>query len=248
MDMNLKERFLALWKRYFNNSEPPFVIYYTDHEGTARKAPPAVAHCCLMALIAGVRKGESICMDSAAVGCSGGRRYLGFADALMPHFDYFLSCGIPAKVEGERYKKTPELVREMIPLIPQFAAPARYIVFKRFDMLKADDKPEVVVFYAPPDVLSGLFTLANFDRAGLDGVICPFSSGCGSIVLYPYLETQTAQPRAVLGLFDVSARPFIPAGALSFAAPMKKFVSMVDNMEESFLTTKSWAAIQKRIP
>lgn len=29
----------------------------------------------------------------------------------MPNFEYFLSCGIPGKLEGERYKKTPELVR-----------------------------------------------------------------------------------------------------------------------------------------
>jgi len=30
----------------------------------------------------------------------------------MPHFEYFLSCGIPGKLEGERYKKSPELVKE----------------------------------------------------------------------------------------------------------------------------------------
>jgi hypothetical protein len=78
-------------------------------------------------------------------------------------------------------------------------------------------------------------------------VIAPFGSGCASIVQYPYLETKSARPRAVIGMFDVSARPYVNKDKLSFAAPMSKFKRMVDNMEESFLITPSWARIQKRI-
>ena len=48
-------------------------------------------------------------------------------------------------------------------------------------------------------------------------------------------------------MFDVSARPFVPAGVLTFAAPMAKFARMVDNMEESFLITDSWAQVRRRI-
>jgi hypothetical protein len=48
-------------------------------------------------------------------------------------------------------------------------------------------------------------------------------------------------------MFDVSARPFVPADVLSFAVPMKKFIGMIDNMEESFLITGSWKKVQKRI-
>jgi hypothetical protein len=66
-------------------------------------------------------------------------------------------------------------------------------------------------------------------------------------VQYPYLETKAATPRAVIGMFDISARPFVPADILTFAAPLSKFTRMVDNMEESFLITPSWAKIQKRI-
>jgi hypothetical protein len=35
---------------------------------------------------------------------------------------------------------------------------------------------------------------------------------------------------------------------LTLAVPMKKFVKMVDNMEESFLITDSWQKVQQRIP
>jgi len=48
-------------------------------------------------------------------------------------------------------------------------------------------------------------------------------------------------------LFDVSARPFVPENTLTFAVPMNRFVSMVSNMEESFLATNSWREVQRRI-
>jgi hypothetical protein len=165
----------------------------------------------------------------------------------MPNFEHFLSCGIPGVLEGERYKKSPDLVKEFEKRSPTFTAPARYIVFKRWDKLQASDDPAVVIFFAPPDVLSGLFTLANFDEADLNGVYCPFCAGCGSIVKYPFIEKESTRPRAVLGMFDVSARPFVPGSTLSFAAPINKFTAMVNNMEESFLITKSWNAVKRRI-
>ena len=105
----------------------------------------------------------------------------------------------------------------------------------------------MVIFFARPDVLSGLFTLANFDVADPNGVFAPFGAGCGSIVQYPYLERSSDTPRAVIGMFDVSARPFLPEDLLSFAVPSDKFARMIDNMDESFLITPSWGKVQKRI-
>ena len=114
-------------------------------------------------------------------------------------------------------------------------------------MLKESDDPDVVVFFTSPDILSGLFTLTNFDEAEPNGVFAPFAAGCGSIVQYPYLEKESEHPRAVLGMFDVSARPFVSGDILSFSVPMNKFVNMVENMEESFLITQSWSKVVKRI-
>lgn len=130
---------------------------------------------------------------------------------------------------------------------PSFMAPARHIVFKRWDRVGEADAPHVVIFFAPPDVLSGLFTLVCFDEAEPNAVYCPFCAGCGSIVKYPFLEKDAHHPRAVLGMLDVSARPFIPGSTLSFAIPMSKFAAMINNMDESFLITKSWEAVQRRM-
>ena len=78
-------------------------------------------------------------------------------------------------------------------------------------------------------------------------MIAPFGAGCGTIAQYPYLEKDSDRPRSVIGMFDVSARPFVPRSVLSFATPASKFARMVDNMEESFLITGSWAKVQRHI-
>ena len=247
MNMNIKEKFTTLWSKYFDGAEPPLTFYYTDEEGHAELARPVSGHRCLIASLAMVRKGDSQCFDSESIGCFGGRRYLGFAQKIMPDFEYFLSCGIPGKLRGERYKKSPELVKEAMQQAPVFKAPARFIVFKRWDRLEQSDNPEVAIFFAQPDVLSGLFTLANFDEAEPNSVFVPFGAGCSTIVQYPYLEKDSRRPRGVIGLFDISARPFVPASVLTFSVPMNKFARMIDNMEESFLITDSWKKVQERI-
>ena len=55
-------------------------------------------------------------------------------------------------------------------------------MFKRWDRLTEEEQPLAVVFFAKPDVLSGLFTLANYDLAKVPGVIAPMGAGCASIL------------------------------------------------------------------
>ena len=247
MDIKMKEKFIEGWKKYFNGADLPIAFYYSHEAGNAEIVNPPSGHQCFIGVLSKVRRGTSLCFDVNSIGCGGGKRYLGFTDEIMPNFEYFLSCGIPGKLEGERYKKTPELVKEAMKKLPQLKAPAPFMIFKRWDKLEQADHPEVVIFFAPPDVLSGLFTLTNFDEAEPNGIFTPFSAGCGTIVQYPYLEKDSSRPRGVLGMFDVSARPFVPKETLSLALPMKKFQRMIENMEESFLTTLSWDKVRARI-
>lgn len=247
MDVQRRDTFVALWEQYFTGAEFPLAFFYTDREDAAERAPrPSGGHHCVIAELARIRRGQSLFFARDSLGCEGAARYFGFARELRPGFEYFLSTGIPGKMEGERYKKSPELVLEYLRQTPTFTAPAPFLVFKRWDLLEEGDEPDAVVFFAPPDVLAGLFTLANFDETE-PAIYAPFAAGCGSIVQYPFLEKAAARPRAVLGMFDVSARPCVPADCLTFAAPMAKFDRMIDNMPESFLITPSWEKVRKRI-
>jgi len=247
MDIALKEKFIRLWKKYFDAADLPLIFYYTDTPAGEELIQSSSNHRCIMVDLTKVFTGRSICFNTDSFSCFGGKRHLGFTQELMTNIEYFLSCGIPGKLEGERYKKTPELIKEFIEKAPKFEAPGKFIVFKRFDKLQEPDEPDVVIFFAPPDVLSGLFALANFDVSDPIGVICPFSAGCGTIVQYPYLEKESDCPKAVLGMFDVTARPYVSKDVLTFSIPINKFATMIDNVEQSFLITESWGKVHNRI-
>ncbi len=248
MDSEFHEYFAGRWKRYFPGAELPICCFYADKVSEEDAHESVNEHRCLICNLRRVREGMSFVYSDRLPGCAGGKRYSGFSQSLRPNFEYFLSCGIPGELEGERYKKSPDLVREYMKAHPGFKAPKRYLVFKRWDRIRRDEEPDLVIFFATPDVLSGLFTLANFDRADIHGVVTPMGSGCSSIISYPYLQAQAERPCAVLGMFDVSARPYVPQGMLTFTVPMKRFTEMVHNMDESFLTTGSWALVRERMP
>ncbi len=246
MDLEFKEYFLARWKKYFPGAELPLVFFYDENPSDVKIMSEPKGWRCFISELIRVRRGRSLAFDSSAVPCRGGKRYLGFTTELFPKFDYFLSCGLDGEIEGERFKKSPELVRQLMYDFKELPAPSRYLVFKRWDKLAENDVPEGVVFFTHADILSGLFTLANFDRPDTDGVYTPFSSGCGSIVRLIRLEATKENPRAVLGMFDVSARMSVESNLLSFGVPFGRFRQLVENMDESFLITASWDQVRKR--
>ncbi|MCF8218024.1 MAG: DUF169 domain-containing protein [Bacteroidales bacterium] len=246
MDIQIRDRLMEYWEKYFPNTELPLAFFYS----TTPEVPPAKTpsgHRCIFADINKVRKGESLAFHKDNIGCWGGQKYAGYRSGITSTFPYFLSCGIEGELEGERYKKDPELVKEMMDGFPEVKAGDKSLVFKRWDKLTENDRPEVVICYAKPDAISGLFMLANYDRPGNNNVISTMGSGCSQTILYPYLEKEKEEQKAFLGMFDPSARPFIQENLLSFATPYDRFVQMVKNMDESFLITKTWDTISNRM-
>lgn len=228
--------------------EHPLAAFYSNEKPGVGVSPKEQGHVCMFALLKRARqKGETVYFDTEHVGCFGGGYYMGFQAIPRPNIEYFLSCGIPGEMEGERYIKNPETAREYFASVLPRKAPGKYCIFKSLDKLSAPEEPEVVIFFAPPDVLAGLFTLTNYAVERFDAVRIPFSSGCGAILTHPLKEAEKKNPQAVLGLFDVSARPFVEPDILTLAMPTKLFLSLLDNQDESFLITKSWEAVRNRI-
>jgi len=242
-----RNKFIEKWSRYFGDAELPVTFYYSEESGGADVVPVSKAWKCIIGELVKVRRGTSLCFNNEAIGCNGGRRFSGLSNAVSPDFRYFLSCGIPGKLEGERYKKTPEIVDKWSGSHIDTGVIGKNIIFKRWDKLEEGDNPDVVIFFGHADILSGLFTLANFDRNDPDGVISPFGAGCSSIIYYPYIECKKDSPRGIIGMFDVSARPYVGDDILSFAVPMRRFEQLVDYMDESFLITESWIRVQNRL-
>ncbi len=247
MNNEFATHFIRQWKKYFKEAELPIGYYYTDQvKGEDLLASENVDRC-LIGNMQRVRQGFPFVYDAHTPGCSGGKRYTGFSHTLRPHFEYFLSCGIPGEMEGERYKRDPQLVEQYLLQHPPFEAAGKNLVFKRLDKFREDEQPLAVVFFGTGDVLSGLFALANYDMAEPDGVITPMGSGCGQMVGYPLEQAQAEKPRCVLGMFDVSARPHVHPDELTFTIPYQRFQQLVSYMDESFLITGSWEKIKNRL-
>jgi uncharacterized protein (DUF169 family) len=247
MDTEIRDRFITLWQTFCPGAELPITFEIGKGDGTTEKAKTPEGWRCIICDLARVRKGTSLVFDRASVTCSGGLFYMGYETQRSENFRYFLSSGKPGVVEGERYKRTPEIIDEINARHVVLPAEDRKYTFRRWDRLTAADNPDVVIFFARPEVLSALFTLANFDQSDPNGVICPFGSGCSSIIHYPRLEQASDHPRAVFGMFDPSARPCVPVDILTIAIPMKKFEKMIAYMDESFLITKTWDQVKIKI-
>jgi uncharacterized protein (DUF169 family) len=243
----LSEESLTRFRETLGLKESPLGIYYTD-EKPEGVTPKEGIHGCMIGLLHYARKkGRTVYFDKTHFGCPGGAYYMGFFESPRPKIEYFLSCGIPGEMEGERYIKTPERAREyFVKMIPR-RAPATYCVFKPIEQFQSGKEPEVVIFFASPDILSGLFTLTNYALERTDAVYVPFGSGCGVILTYPLKEAVRDQPRAVLGMFDVSARPMVEKEVLTLAMPYSVFLIILENVSGSFLETESWKKVLRRI-
>ena len=238
------------WKQFreiLGLKESPLGVYYTNDKPQG-VTPKTGIHLCMIGFIKKARKkGKTVYFDKSHFGCPGGAYYMGFLESPRPNIEYFLSCGIPGEMEGERYIKTPELAKEYFGKMKPRPAPATYCVFKPIEKFQAEEKPEVVVFFVPPDILSGLFTLTNYALERTDAVYAPFGSGCGTILTYPLKEAGKEQPRATLGMFDVSARPMVDKDILSLAMPYSIFLKLLENVSGSFFQTDSWKKVLQRI-
>jgi uncharacterized protein (DUF169 family) len=248
MEQEFKQLFIDHWKEYFDGAELPITFQYSNNGIQAEPALSSVREKCILQMLNHVRDGTAMRFFARSFGCGGGKYYAGFATAPRADIAAFLSCGFENERRGERYRKDPETAAAAIGTTPWYEAPAAHLVFKRWDKLDEHDEPEVVIFFAPPDVLSGLVVLAGFDEPKMyDIAIMPHGSGCASIIQYPYNEKLKGTHRAVVGMFDITARPFVSHDTLTFAVTMERFQRMVYNMPQSFLIAPVWQQIRKRI-
>ena len=156
MKTKLRDQFIVLWKKYFGDAELPITFYYTTGDGGAERAEKPKGRSCLICELAKVRSGRSLVYNIDTLACGGARRYLGYTERMRPGFEYFLSCGND-QMEGERYIRTPEMVKVFMKNQKTLPIEGKNIVFKRWDNLTLNDEPDVVIFFAGPDVLSAIF-------------------------------------------------------------------------------------------
>ncbi len=237
-------------------TEPVAVLFCDEMPEEAVQFPRGKWGCVVSMFVAASR-GAVVAFDSKTHGCNMGGVSLCLRDRVaepMGGLDYYLSHGrgegYPADErfpEGERYIKTPELAREFIHSVPFTPIPAQFVVLK--PVSKVDqivDKPVLAAMFADPDQISALHFMANYDRPGIDNVIMPWGAGCHTLSVYPYHETLSERPRAVVGCVDISVRKYFDSQKLSFAVPWEMFLRMERNVPNSFLVRDSWQQLLSR--
>lgn len=253
-------------------SEPVAILWKDDKPEGARGFSRGKWGC-VMWLLAAATKGEVAAASPDTYGCWGGGVGLGFGNQYprfpggIGCFERFLSIGnetwetgrkvareiaphvsshfLEDFLKGEGYKKTPELVADFLSEMPFFQVPTRYVVLKPLSKVDlGEEEPKVVVIVARPHQLSALVILANYRRKGFENVIIPYAAACQTMGIFPYREANSPNPRAVVGLTDISARLYLsgklPQDSFTFSVPWSMFREMESDIEGSFLEKRTW--------
>ncbi|WP_281698608.1 DUF169 domain-containing protein [Hallella colorans] len=234
--MEIKE-FIQNYKEAFGSNAPlPLLFGYSEKPIAATKKIGG----CFFKGLQDARDGQPVSLSVDVIGCGGGKHYTGFTD-------------MPERVPGfvslkEKYKKTPEMVVDFVQGLGMKRPVKPYLNFIRIDKTESFDGTEGVLFYATPDMLSGLCGWAFFDNNAPDAVLSQFGSGCSTVVSRTVVENERKGQSCFIGLFDPSVRPMVGKNELSFTIPFSRFVTMMEAMRDCFLfDSHAWDKIRARM-
>lgn len=232
------EDFIQAYQDAFGaDTQLPIAFGYSDEP----MAEPKEGLRCLMGLFPKVRKGDTVTLADKFISCGGGMLYMGTGE---------LQDRIPNFVSNiEHYQQTPQMVRDYVEGLHIVTAPKKYINFVRVDKLSAWEGIEGLIFFAKPDVLSGLCAWAFFDDNTESAVITRFASGCASLITMAVSENRKENGHSCfLGGFDPSARIMMPADEMTFVIPAIRLDKMLQTMKNTCLfDTPAWSKIKQRI-
>ncbi|MDR1491057.1 MAG: DUF169 domain-containing protein [Desulfovibrio sp.] len=194
------------------------------------------------------KKKKAAWISHEECGCMGGGYYSGVYGPYLDMNVMFVSTGVPGtNMEGEHFMPSPESMRAFMDACALPPGNGKYCVIKPLEQFFGMERPLVVVFFARPEVLTGLNSLAIYTVGRHDAVIAPFGANCTNIIAWPLVYERQGVERAVLGGLDPSARKFMKTDEMSFAVPLELYRKMLDNMETSALTRHTWEGVRKKV-
>ena len=231
------EEFIQSYREAFGSkAQLPLLFGYSD----APLAQTEKIGGCFFKGLQAAREGQPVSLSVDVIGCGGGKLYTGFTD--MPeHVPGFVSL-------KEKYKQTPEMVVDYVNRLEMERASMSYLNFVRIDKVESWEGIEGLLFYATPDMLSGLCGWAFYDTNEPDAVVSQFGSGCSTVVSMTVVENARRGHRCFIGLFDPSVRPWVGKNELSFTIPFCRFVTMMETMKDCFLfDSHAWEKVKQRL-
>ena len=248
--------------------EEPFGIFYSDEkpaDGFGPKEGAPISReleeqgkldygkilsnftCFLGSIWLARRKKKAAYISAKEYGCFGGGFYTGMYSPNLRIIPAYVSTGIPNIMHGERYMPSPEAMQTFLDKYPPRKAPAAYCIAKPLSCFTESETPELIVFFARPESMTGLYTLTTFATGDPEIVASPFGAGCGHLVAWPFYYQAQGKERAVLGSFDPSARKFLKTDELTFTVPLGLYGKMLEALPTSAFTAECWPTVKSKI-
>lgn len=260
----------AVFMKHLGLGEEPFGVYYSDTKpenafGPQKGTPISreleekgdldmreVMKCfsCVIGNIWLARKKHGAAfISSEEYGCPGGVYYCSMLKPHLRFIEHYVSTGFEGTpLQGERYMPNPDAMREFMLRVNPRPTKAKYCIFKPLSLFSEDEKPEFIIFFARPEVLSGLFTHTIFTTGDMECVASPFGAGCTNIVSWPLYYKEKGEEKAIIGGFDPSARKFLKVDELTFTVPLGLYEKMLAALPESVFTHETdWKNVRKKV-
>lgn len=150
---------------------------------------------------------------------------------------------------GEGYLKTAACTEHFLEALPFRDIPTRYVIVKPLSEVdQEEDNVRSVTFFVEPEPLSALVVLANHSRPERENVGMPYAAACQVMGLLAYRETEQDNPRALVGMTDLSARKntlvSLGRNIMSFTAPWAVFQRMEEDVDGSFFERETWKELR----
>lgn len=192
-------------------------------------------HCAFEYIMKTRKTGIPSVFSKENFGCLGFRFYAGFTPSLPSFNNYFVTTGIPGLHSGERLMANPKSARDSAKKLEGRTIKEKNLIFTKFENLENATTPDVIIFFANPEILTGLVGMTRFVTGNDNAVHSIYCSGCSSIFAWPMQLQHQGIDEAVLGLFDIAARPYLKLGEMTIAFSFNLFNKFLNNYKKSFL-------------
>lgn len=195
------------------------------------------------------KKGGAAFISAEEYGCPGGVYYCSMMKPHLRFIEHYVSTGYEGTpLHGERYMPNPDAMRAFMLEVNPREAPGKYCIFKPLSRFADGETPEFVIFFARPEILSGLFTHAVFTTGDMQCVVSPFGAGCTNMIAWPLYYQGRGEEKGVIGGFDPSARKFMKTDELTFTVPLSLYEKMLAALPESMFTHETdWKNVRKKV-
>ena len=195
------------------------------------------------------KKHRAAFISTEEYGCPGGVFYCSMMKPNLRFIENYVTTGFEGTpIHGERYLPSPEAMRKFLKTVNPRKAPAKYCIFKPLSLFADGEEPEFVIFFARPEVLTGLFTLTTFTTGDVDCVASPFGAGCTNMISWPLYYKEQGMEKAVLGGLDPSARKFMKTDEMTFTVSLPLYRKMLAALPESMFNVDGvWKEVRKKV-